>query len=157
MTAETPQQDNNNDGKELVLAVRVVPTVTGDATAFRFYKPALEDDTHTLRIYRASTYELVRTVTISTACSGSGWVSVALPQPLTLLGGVEYVFALENVRYYPKTELYFPVSGGTTRGSLIFLGSLLDVVANRFPTFTMLGRTNYFLDGKRHKHPHVPS
>jgi hypothetical protein len=132
-----------------VLAVRVVPKVTGQVSAFRFYKAAGEGKSHTLRVYKAHTGDLLKTLYFTDPCAGPGWITISLPHPLTVLGGFEYVFTLEGVVFYPKSEHFFPANGvGMARDNLTFLGSLFSLTGGIFPTENYLATHNYFLDRK---------
>jgi hypothetical protein len=163
--SEQPAQPDTQYAHDVVLAVRVLPSVAGALRAFRFYLPASAAaaasassasgepaaHNHTLRLYRAASAELLHSVALPlpTACAGAGWVSSPLPQPLTLQAGLEYTLALEGVRHVAKTDLYFPRSGqGLTRGSLTFLGSLLGHTPGQLPSDSTVARTDFFLDGE---------
>lgn len=157
---ELPADPFNKDDSKLVLATRLTPAVSGDMTAFRFYKSAMEYAKHTLRIYNPENQELLYSLQLNDSyflCEGPRWVSIPLPSPFRLHKGAQYVLAVEFVLAYPKTENFFPVSGGIQRGDLIFLGSLFGFEEGQYPKETPLTTSNYWLDRKYTKTRSMPS
>lgn len=140
---------NNDDNTPLVVGARISTSVGGSLTAFRYYKSADEGPTHRIKIFKASTGELLRGMVVSDTCEGPGWVSIPLTQPLRVWANEIYVIALTNVFNYPKTEHFFPATGGLTRGSLTQLGSVYGFDRSSMPLYSSPKNPSYFVDGKR--------
>jgi hypothetical protein len=138
---------NRNGDRKLVLGTRFTAMGAGVITGFRFFQSQGEvGRSHMGWIYDASTGKALAAVKIAeTDCSRPGWISVALPAPVTTIANTEYIVAIENVIYYPKSEQYFSTT--LKRGKLQFTGGVYGFVSNRMPSENA-GAANYWLDGQ---------
>jgi hypothetical protein len=105
--SETPA-DNLLGGSPLVLGTRFRSLAIINVTAIRFYKARNEVNTkHDVFLYDASTGDLLVSETVSDTCPGEQWVSMLLSTPFTTAAAGDYVVAVDNVLYYPKTKHFF--------------------------------------------------
>jgi len=103
--ADAPAVAAWNDPDAVQVGTRFVASVAGTVTAIRFYKGATNTGTHTVMLWGPDGTLLATAP--STAESASGWQTVALPAPVTVVAGQVYTAA-----YHSTTGRYAVTAGG---------------------------------------------
>jgi uncharacterized protein DUF4082 len=132
----------DSDSRPVELGLRFTSRGAGTVTAVRFLKVRGDRGTHSVSVW-SGRGEKLATATPS-AESRSGWQQVALPQPITVQPGSEYVVSYHTSRYRSSEE-YFQdrtVKAGplTTAGSGVYAYG-----DGGFPTSTFRA-SNYWVD-----------
>jgi hypothetical protein len=143
---EYPAEINANDrGKDLVLGTKFSSVRSCTMVAFRYFKAQDEaGETRTGYIYGPGGVQVGTTGPFhDSSCRGPRWVQVPLIRPIRTQVGIEYTTAVDNVKYYAKTDDYpFFDKDGDLRPN----GGVFGVESGSAPTFDA-GNTNYWVDG----------
>lgn len=102
---EVPTNPAWNDPAAVQVGTRFTTSVAGSVTAIRFYKGAANTGVHTVNLWGPTNNLLAQAP--STAESGAGWQTVALPTPVVLVPGQTYTAA-----YHSTTGMYAVTSNG---------------------------------------------
>jgi hypothetical protein len=135
--------DARDDNTRLVLGFRFTTTVPTDILAVRFYRaPSETTGVATVSIYDARTHVRLTSTTATITCAGGQWEEIPLPAGFRTVPDTQYIVAVDNVLYYPKTETFF--SGPRTYGDVVVLEGVFGVTPGIIPTFG--SSSNYFVD-----------
>lgn len=149
---ELPQKPALTDGATLVLGLRFRARVAGALTAVRFYKPANERGVdHVGKIFDwGSGRQLAQTDAgmDDSSCPCPGWVSLPLTAPLQIRPGVEYVVAIDCLRYYSKSNTMFDERPSRDDGLVTGPGSgVYTFTLGAMPNANFERDAHYFVDG----------
>jgi hypothetical protein len=146
---EVPAITNASDGAVYVLGTRFTPAVNGTVTHGRWYFPTTAQNGVIHGVYRTSDQVLLGQQSFPDA-TPSGWQQVAYGTPVSLVAGVEYLYALRlpsnyvaTVGYpWPKVSTGGNLTAGTDNGWLINASAALQ-----FPTTKSGNGASFFVDG----------
>ena len=99
-----------NDNAVYELGMKFSPTQAGAITELRYYRDAVDagnTDVRTGRLWRSSDGSLLGTVTFTSSPGQSGWQSAALPAPIEVSAGAEYIVSYITENYYLSTNNFF--------------------------------------------------
>jgi hypothetical protein len=136
--------DARDDNTRLVLGFRFTTTAPTDILAIRFFKARSESSgDYSVSIFDAHTHVRLVSATASTSsCRGGQWVEVPLPSAFTTVPNTQYIVAVDNVLYYPKTEGFF--TRPRTYGDIIVLQGVFGVVPGQIAEYG--STSNYYID-----------
>ncbi|GAA3796642.1 DUF4082 domain-containing protein [Cellulomonas soli] len=93
-TTDVPTYPAWDDSAAVQVGTRFSTSAAGAVTAIRFYKGATNTGTHTVKLWDASGTLLAEAP--STGETASGWQTVALASPVTLVPGTTYIAAYHS-------------------------------------------------------------
>jgi hypothetical protein len=103
-----------NDNQPLELGVKFTSSTAGQVTALKFYRSANDNGPDVLDLWNATGTKLA-SVTFSNT-TASGWQTVALATPVTILANTTYVASYHTTGAYVATANYF--TSAATSGPL---------------------------------------
>lgn len=142
-------QSNFDDGSDVELGVKFIPSVNGTISGVRFYKQGSMGGTHVGRLWQLDGTPMANATFTETA---SGWQSVTFSSPVSVTAGTTYVASVTmNDGRYIATPNYFTTnivngpltapSGASSGGNGIF-----NVNAGSFPSTASGNNSNYWID-----------
>lgn len=142
-------QSNFDDGSDVELGVKFIPSVNGTISGVRFYKQGSMGGTHVGRLWESNGNPMANATFTETA---SGWQSVTFSSPVAVTAGTTYVASVTfNDGRYIATPNYFtsnivngPLtapSGASSGGNGVFTGT-----AGSFPSTGSGNNANYWVD-----------
>ena len=145
-TTQTPASLHNSDGPttNYELGMKFIPAVNGQITAIRYWKDSSETGTHTGRIWNASGSQL--TSVVFSGETASGWQQQALPTPLSVTAGTQYIVTVNTgATYYVFTQNGLQTK--ITNGNLSSVAGTNGVFGpvGQYPTQAW-NSSNYFRD-----------
>jgi hypothetical protein len=141
-SADVANVPTDSDNRPVELGLRFTTRTAGDLTAVRFLKARGDRSTHPVTVW-SSRGEKLATATPGSE-TRSGWQQVALPQPVRLEAGREYLVSYHTSRYR-STDTYFD-DHTAKAGPLTTVGSGVYAYGNAaFPVSTWKA-SNYWVD-----------
>lgn len=142
-------QSNFDDGSDVELGVKFIPSVNGTISGVRFYKQGSMGGTHVGRLWQSDGTPMANATFTESA---SGWQSVSFSSPVAVTAGTTYVASVSmNDGRYIATPNYFtsdivngPLtapSGASSGGNGVFTGSV-----GSFPSTGSGNNANYWID-----------
>lgn len=142
-------QSNFDDGSDVELGFKFIPSVNGTISGVRFYKQGSMGGTHVGRLWQSDGTPMANATFTETA---SGWQSVSFSSPVTVTAGTTYVASVTmNDGRYIATPNYFTsniVNGPLTAPSGPSSGGngVFNVTAGTFPSTGSGNNANYWID-----------
>jgi Domain of unknown function (DUF4082) len=104
-TATIPANVNEPDTSSVELGVKFTSDVNGTVSAIRFYKGSQNTGTHAVSLWSSSGTKLA--TASSTNETASGWQTVTLSTPVSIIAGKTYVASYHTAGHYSDNLNYF--------------------------------------------------
>src|SRR3954454_1303133 len=114
-TSVIPANANASDTNSVELGVKFVSSVNGKISAIRFYKDSQNTGTHAVSLWTSLGVRLASARSSNEAASG--WQTVPLSAPVSIIAGITYVASYHTSGHYSYDMNYF--SGAYSKGLLM--------------------------------------
>lgn len=139
-------QSNFDDGSDVELGVKIIPSINGTITGVRFYKQGTMGGTHVGHLWTSGGSSLASATFTESA---SGWQTVTFGSPVSVTAGTTYIASVTmNDGRYIATPNFFNTS--TTNGPLTAPAGpgngLFNGNGGSFPASSSPNNSNYWVD-----------